>query len=172
MPPRSSAAPELPWYRHPLRLHGLTQAVLGIMLLGLGVHAYGEAKLQVDLTLKDASLENLGGLFGAISGNPMLAAKIGGPLLVALVGVIAGLTHMVAGVGRTTQPDHQERSKRLLDDKDEVVDALLHARVPSGKGTDGDSFFQFVRSNITDRVGEGECFTFMNTEQVVSETLG
>jgi hypothetical protein len=56
MPPRSSAVPELPWYRHPLRLHGLTEAVLGIMPLGLGIHPYSVAKLQVDLTLKDASL--------------------------------------------------------------------------------------------------------------------
>ena len=152
MPPRSSAAPELPWYRHPLRLHGLTQGVLGFLLLGLGVHAYAEAKLQVDLTLKNASLENLGGLFGAVSGNPVLAAKIGGPLLVALVGFVAGLTHLVAGIGRVTQSDSQDRNVRPLDEKEEVIDALLHARVPTGKGTDSDSFFQFVRSNITDRV--------------------
>ena len=82
----------------------------------------------------------------------MLAAKIGGPLLVAFVGVIAGLSHLVAGIGRVTQTDHQERGARPLDGKQEVIDALLHARVPSGKGTDGDSFFQFVRSNFTDRV--------------------
>ena len=87
-----------------------------------------------------------------VSGNPVLAAKIGGSLLVALVGVVAVLAHMVAGIGRVAQTDYQEQGARPLDETEEVIVSLLHARVPSGKGTDGDSFFQLVRSNNTDRV--------------------
>ena len=106
----------------------------------------------MDLTLKNASLDDLGGLFGAVSGNPFLAVKIGGPLLVALIGVIAGLTHLVAGIGRITQTDQQSRVPKRVENPKEVVEALLSARVPSGRSAEGDSFFQFVRSNFSDRV--------------------
>ncbi len=165
---RESVALKLPWHRQPLRLHGIVQALLGCCLLGLGIYAYSEAKLQVDLTLKDASLNDLGGLFSAVSGNPYLAVKIGGPLLVALLGVIAGLTHFLAGIGRLTQADQEGRKPRRIGEPEEVVDALLTARVPSDSTLQGDSFFQFIRSNFTDRVA----FVPRSYQSLIRDYLG
>ena len=47
---------EMPWYLQPMRIHGGIQILLGLALLGLGLHAHGVAKLQVDLSLSSVSL--------------------------------------------------------------------------------------------------------------------
>ncbi len=135
-----------------MRVHGGIQILLGLSLLGLAVHAYGVAKVKVAVSLQNVSLSNLNVLYSEISGNPILAVTIGGPLLVTVVSLIAGLTHAVAGIGRFTQLDASDEKVSSFEDSNEVVDAVLRAQSPSKHQDGRGPLFQFIRSNFTERV--------------------